>query len=337
MTNRQTNATRATWLTLAALLLTLALAPPPASAGTYTVHSCRLPNGAPTGAAGWKSRLSGFGTFANNTCERGGALSAGFSAYGDHLRPAGRPGTSRSPADLTVSNAFIFWRYARVHYAMSGRRQRRRPTTGSDRRTRAMPPTRAGDSLPGRKWVPRAGSPSWTTPSTPQTAATHDPRTDEPDANIELPHCHLNCGRSGARLGARRGPLPDLIIFAAQITMRDDLRSHHYPACAASLSSGGDLRDTVSAEVFGADRGPGLRSAAIEVDGREVTRGTLPTDARAHVASRYSNPRPCALQASARLSTGYPAACRRPAPSCASCCAMPPATDRVPALYHRRQ
>ncbi len=78
--------------------------------------------------------------------------------------------------------------------------------------------------------------------------------------------------------------------------MRDDF-APRISGLNGSLLSAGDLRDTVSAEVFGADRGSGLRSAAIEIDGRRVLEERFNLG-RARCQEPFNNPRPCALEGS---------------------------------------
>jgi hypothetical protein len=48
----------------------------PALAGTYHVYSCRTPSGAPAPADGWSGSVVGAESFALDTCEHGGVLSA---------------------------------------------------------------------------------------------------------------------------------------------------------------------------------------------------------------------------------------------------------------------
>ncbi len=215
MTHRHT--TRHSWPALAAVLLTLTLLPADASAGTYTVHSCRLPNGAPTGAAGWKSRLSGFGTFANNTCEQGGALSAGFSAYGDHLSPQVDWYFS-PPADVTIKR-LVYWRYVRVHYAQSAGPAKLR-TIGPARWTPAtLLRSDSGTSVSAYRAV--ASVDAHISPFDPANRGEIGERRIDPEYSVHA--LHLNCGRSGGRAGCPVWTTPRLIVFAAQMTLQDNL------------------------------------------------------------------------------------------------------------------
>src|SRR5713226_8787298 len=63
---------------LAALLV--ALLPPGARAGSFHVYTCRTPAGEAAPADGWSGSKTGTFTYAQNTCQAGGALVA---ALGD--------------------------------------------------------------------------------------------------------------------------------------------------------------------------------------------------------------------------------------------------------------
>jgi hypothetical protein len=66
-------------LLLFTALLALVLWPPPAGAGTYELHSCRLPDGTPIPAAGWEPVRSAHPeATTHDTCATGGVLEAGF-------------------------------------------------------------------------------------------------------------------------------------------------------------------------------------------------------------------------------------------------------------------
>src|SRR3954469_14680521 len=68
----------ASFAVFGALILLLLLSPQHASAGTYDVYSCRLPDGSPASTAGWTSHLLGARVKTNDTCAEGGSLSAWF-------------------------------------------------------------------------------------------------------------------------------------------------------------------------------------------------------------------------------------------------------------------
>jgi hypothetical protein len=77
-----------------AAAVVLAVVAPTASAGTYTVYSCKTPSGAPNGliaegGGGWTLAVQqGFNTPANNTCDQaGGAITAALGAWSE--RPPG--------------------------------------------------------------------------------------------------------------------------------------------------------------------------------------------------------------------------------------------------------
>ncbi len=295
MTEPTLQPTRWMWPAAAAVLLALGLLPADASAGTYVVHSCRLANGAPTGAAGWKSRLSGFGTFADNSCERGGALSAGFSTFGDHPNPQ-VDWYFPAPKDLVVQRV-TYWRYARVHYSSAnGSVEASNYWTGPGDAD-ATSVTGSQDVCLSQAGCRERGRLS-SDPFDPANRADTERRGGDPSYEIhgEPNALHLNCGRSGGRPGCPSWTTPRLIIYAARITMRDDF-APRVSGLNGALFAAGDLREEASAEVFAEDRGAGLRSAAIEVDGRNVLEERFqPRPRPCH--EPFSNPRPCALAGS---------------------------------------
>jgi hypothetical protein len=64
-------------------VLACAIWPPEAGAGSYDVHACRLPDGKPIPANGWRSFESAQAeSVVTNTCGVGGGLEAGFAGEG---------------------------------------------------------------------------------------------------------------------------------------------------------------------------------------------------------------------------------------------------------------
>jgi hypothetical protein len=89
----------------ATLIAAAALAlPSTARAGVYDVYGCRLPDGTPIPADGWKPWVTGDGGLAFDGCSGRGGLDAGF-------RPGALLGAGSSagwvfdaPADTTVNS-----------------------------------------------------------------------------------------------------------------------------------------------------------------------------------------------------------------------------------------
>ncbi len=87
-----TRAVTAALATAFALAVTAACA----SAGTYHVYSCRMPDGQAAPADGWSGAVVGTYAYANNTCEVGGALSA----------------TLEDPVVREANAGYATWRFA---------------------------------------------------------------------------------------------------------------------------------------------------------------------------------------------------------------------------------
>lgn len=84
----------------------------PASAGTYWVHTCRVPNGAAAGIDGWTPSSSGAWVGATENCGAGGALEARLDANighnsGDHAAWTWTPPANTSLASWQLSRAAV--------------------------------------------------------------------------------------------------------------------------------------------------------------------------------------------------------------------------------------
>ena len=88
---------------LALLVASAALtAPPAANAGTYDVHTCRLPSGAPTGVDGWASSSSGQWLAATENCAAGGSLEVRLDADQPHASGNYAAWTWTAPANVAI-------------------------------------------------------------------------------------------------------------------------------------------------------------------------------------------------------------------------------------------
>ncbi len=285
MTGPQTRSVRSAVPAVAAALITLALIPAHASAGTYVVHSCRLPNGAPGEAVGWSAARSGAnGPHAQDRCEQGGALTAGFSQVGDHHTPW-VTWTFRAPSDVSVER-FTYWRYARVHYAeRSSYREASNYSAGAEGQA-ASPDRCFGFGTPCRE----KGRP---------TADPFDAANRVESVDGIPPSFWMNCGRSGGVAGCPSYTYPRMVIYAARITMRDD--SHPtISGIGGTLLGARDLRDSASLDVLAADRGSGVRAVALEVDGREVREERFQASS-SRCREPFTRAQPCALEGAHRL------------------------------------
>lgn len=192
-----------------------------------------------------------------------------------------------------------YWRYARTHYRVaSGSAEASNfwvgPIPASDA------PTAGGDRCMAAAGCRERGRLSGD-PFDPANKGDTRLGPVQPDGEERLPphSLHLNCGRSSGQIGCPSWTTPLLIIYAARITMRDDFVPR-ISGLDGSLLSGGDLRGSVSAEVFGSDKGAGLRAAAVEIDGRQVLEGAFqPTPRPCHPP--YSDPQPCAADGSSTV------------------------------------
>ncbi|MDQ3587697.1 MAG: carboxypeptidase-like regulatory domain-containing protein [Actinomycetota bacterium] len=84
-----------------------------------------------------------------------------------------------------------------------------------------------------------------------------------------------------------------MVVYAARLTMNDDF-SPSISGLSGTLLQPGDLRDTASLEVFGTDRGSGLRTVAVEIDGHIVVEQRFQASS-SRCQEPYTRPQPCAL------------------------------------------
>ena len=94
-----------------------------ASAGTYDVYGCRLPDGSPAATDGWSSTATQDGTYAWNDCARRGGLTAGLDPAVQVANRTYAAWSFDAPSDTTISAYSIqrTVRTATAFEAMAGR------------------------------------------------------------------------------------------------------------------------------------------------------------------------------------------------------------------------
>ena len=226
-------------------------APAPSQAATYTVHSCRLPNGAPAPTERWTSRTVGDVT-ASNGCGGGGALGIQFG-------PGPRPNlpiwaypsgewTFSAPPDTAIAG-YRLYRVVHAHLTNG-------PPAGAseywlyedllrNRQIESCNPS-VCSQLGGRPGVPRDPSNRLSV-------------TDQNAANLTLSE---ECWRSDGVKGCPAHWTPGFFLYAADI----DLRDAHPPVLTTVSVPPADSQGVEILKVRASDLGGGLYQVQIFVD-----------------------------------------------------------------------
>jgi hypothetical protein len=85
----------------------------PAAADTYTVHSCKTPDGRPAGLVGWTRPVIGLNSTGANYCGRGSYWIAFMKGRAAHLPGSRNEMTFDAPPD-TFIRSYAIWRSAVV-------------------------------------------------------------------------------------------------------------------------------------------------------------------------------------------------------------------------------
>jgi hypothetical protein len=269
---------------LSGLVAAFALLVAPARAGTYVVSTCKAPNGLLAATNSWSyTPWAASIDHWIDTCPAGGVR---LTMDPDKVHPKDDTLTARwsAPANTFIVG-YTYWRSVQVGagtwYFFSAIERR-----GSIEEW--VGPSCRGDTCKG------IGS-----PSTPLAAANRWDRT--PPQPVTAIGLYLSCGYSTASEPdcPKAKPAIDVVMHRADITLSDDLA----PTFAAAPSGG--LLDTTrtltgkQAVAYQAtDKGGGVASASVEVDGRvattvAVSSGTCKTP--------YTTAVPCPLTASGTI------------------------------------
>jgi hypothetical protein len=285
-------ARRVAAVALAAGLLLAALSAS-ARAGTYVVHTCQTPGGAPAPAAGWRfTTVTARINSVNDLCP-GATLSFRMNPGVVHPRDDATRLMFQAPPDTTVVH-YRMWRHVRL---------------GAAERYYYSPlEVEAGDSAELRVPSPCGGvgasraCSSVGVANDPFAAANLVDRT--PPRPLQRFGMYLSCGHYGA--GAPDCAALSPIAAEATIHRVDTTLADHTPPSFAtepvgSLRDGAGLSGVKSLATIVTDRGGGVAFTALEIDGAIVARATF-GDAAGTCREPYTAVVPCPATASGTLS-----------------------------------
>jgi hypothetical protein len=272
---------------LSGLLAAFALLVSGAHAGTYVVSTCKAPNGLAASTSDWS--FSAYAPAIDHwitTCPRGGVR---LTLDPDTVHPKDDTLTARwtAPANTFIVG-YTFWRSAQVgagsHYFMT--QIERRGTIEE-----WVGPSCRGDSCTGIG-----------TPSNPLAASNRWDRT--PPQPVNAIGLYLSCGYYTADEPdcPKTKPAMDVVLHRADITLSDDLPPAFPTAPAGGLlDSSRTLTGQQSVSYQATDRGGGVASVGLEVDGRVVATSGV-TDQPGTCKAPYTVSVPCPLATSGTLS-----------------------------------
>jgi hypothetical protein len=264
---------------LFALALVL-LSAAPASAGDYTVHTCKEESGTPVYPVdGWRPIGSVTAETIGEACFRGGSLFA------------------RLPGRSYRVGTYVGWRFdAPAGTEIVGYRISRSATVGKPSTGNAAPvfyvawPALAASDIRERCFQPACSALGRRDRAVPENII--GPRA--PMAGVRALHFVAQCGGTagGTCLDADSPPGTDTVrldIHAARVTLRD-LAAPAVGALSGPLAERGRThRGTTTVTARATDAGAGVVSFTLEVDGRAVTSAAAPGCA----AAPYTSPTPC--------------------------------------------
>jgi hypothetical protein len=247
-----------------------------ALARTYTVHSCRTPDGRPAGTSQWTVQGRRGDVATGQDCARGGAIYLRFG-----------PGTAVSypqalwvftaPPDTEIAS-YAIYRHVRAHVGDS-------PGHASAYSLYHDVIWGAGDDSCGPYTCPQPGN-----PGVPLDRANRVSRQTE---NVRRLLFEFVCWRSDSGGGCPRWSVPGLYIYAAEIELSDTLEPA-ITSVAGTLATSGPHYGRRSLIVRANDRGSGLYGAALVVDGQ--SRAVTMTARTHRLCSRpFRDARPCPL------------------------------------------
>jgi hypothetical protein len=275
-------------IVLATLVSLIVVAP--ARAGTYDVYSCRLPDGSPAPTVGWAGFDSenaelGLSATASNTCDGGGGLTASIPSY----EPVGMAaGWSFTAPPATTIEGFEIFRAVRPGNLAQGGLEGYVASVGP------WPPDVPGNGideqcLTGAGAIPlcEAGL------GRPESALDQANRYQRQGLHAGRLTLGIGCWQRGSTGDPSCGAStqPNMVVFAAKLTLRDDSA----PTVDVGLAEGSRVRGVVRVPATAADQGAGLTEVALVVDGAEVGRGPvddLPDTCR----PPFVEPAPCPSQ-----------------------------------------
>lgn len=252
-----------------------------AVAGVYTVHSCRAPDGAPASTDGWswsatEPALTGYAA----ACPNGG-ISLKLLPGKVHDTDANAYMRFSAPSATEVVR-YRIWRSARLTAA---ERYFYSPTETLPGGREEWALTRCGGKSNSCTAVGNA--------ATPLAAANYTDRT--PPNPLAQYGVYISCGLTTAEEGDCKATSPvsaDATIWRAETDLLDDDWPAFPAAPTGSLLEGGTLSGVKRVSTVASDRGGGLASTAVEVDGTVLARETF-SDAKGTCRQPYTVRVPC--------------------------------------------
>ncbi len=235
-----------------------------ARAGTYEVWSCADAAGKPAPTEGWaKLDLGGTGVGDSGAehadgCAAATGLYVGFN--GRTISNAAAAGwTFKTPADTTLES-YRMWRSV-VSNQVSGNITLERIGVSAS----------SGGYVSSEQCLSTSGCVGLGTDRTPFADANLLRFDAIPAGKTELTVL-LRCDSAAANCAATGGPQLAARVFRMATVLRDDSAPTFLSPPGGSLSAGGALAGVQSISYSGADKGGGVRSGALEIDGNVIDR-----------------------------------------------------------------
>ena len=272
------------------LMVSLALAlsgvcPDVAGAGTYTIHSCRFPDGSPASTGGWSVDYRRGDALPADQCAAGGSINVRFGAGTQEAHPTAAWAFG-APPDTRIA-AYEIYRHVRVHIGGD-------PVASEYTLYHNRIYVFADDSC-----NPNVCS-QLGTPASPRDPANlvrgrGDQRVPAGETLQKLLFW-MTCWRSDGGGGCPRWNEPGLYIYAADITLEDSLEPA-ITSVGGALLSQGEVQGVQSIALNASDRGGGLHRTVVEVDGRVVAEKVFDPNG-GHCVPPFSDAVPCRLSGS---------------------------------------
>lgn len=269
--------------TLAAVSLLWALVPGRAAAGTYTVYTCKDPNGV-MAAPGWDmASRHGNGAssyFTGNACP-GGYFWLDLVSNAEHSADDFARAFFTAPADTEITG-YSIWRSVQLsspyHYEFS-----QVPADGGGVKLQEHCYADAGCTSLG----------DWTKELPPVNLVQASGLTGIGELSFSI-YCP-NVTGSGAPCPPA-APAANFQIHRADVTLTDDMPpAFALPPSGPLLDTQHPLTGVKQVFVWAADRGSGVKNVLFEVDGAVVAKATL-DDNDGQCQTPYTVPRPCPLE-----------------------------------------
>ncbi|MBA3328955.1 MAG: hypothetical protein H0T43_11705 [Solirubrobacterales bacterium] len=226
--------------------------PSPVEAGSYTVYTCRLPNGAAAPTDGWTSDGELPGLRQTDTCTNGGSLRTDMDANG--FSDTFRRGWRWAAPPTTNLRELTMWRTYRLGLPNERATPFRDVLTGSralEMDASAAPPLGTGNPSGGDQAL------GFSTTN----------RVQHVDLRDNVIQVRVGCtGFAGASCPSGGGMAAEQLIFAAHFRLEDLSDPAPGPATGA-LARGGTHQGIESVTFSASDQGSGVYRGIVEIDG----------------------------------------------------------------------